>query len=154
MSLPSLINMYMKCGCIEEASNIFHMMNVEDTVSWTTMINGYAEHGYNREAIDLFEKMSTVGLKPDYVTFIGVLNACSHVGSVDLGFHYFNSMRQKHQVNPGREHYGCMVDLLCRAGRLDEAESMILSMPFRPDEVVWSTLLRVCRIHGDAECGS
>ncbi|KAK1281002.1 putative pentatricopeptide repeat-containing protein [Acorus gramineus] len=150
----ALINMYSKCGCIEEASNIFHMMNVEDTVSWTTMINGYAEHGYNKEAIDLFEKMLTVGLKPDHVTFIGVLNACSHVGLVDLGFHYFNSMRPKYQVNRGREHYGCMVDLLCRAGRLDEAESMILSMPFRADEVVWSTLLRACRIHGDAECGS
>ncbi|XP_077244317.1 tetratricopeptide repeat (TPR)-like superfamily protein [Tasmannia lanceolata] len=149
----ALINMYSKCGSIEEASQIFDTMQNEDTVSWTAMLNGYAEHGYSKEAIDLFEKMPKVGLRADYVTFIGVLSACSHAGLVDLGFHYFNSMTSDYQINPGREHYGCMVDLLCRSGRLSDAESMIKSMPFKPDDVVWSTLLRSSRVHGNTECG-
>lgn len=149
----ALINMYSKCGSIEEALLIFDTAGNEDSVSWTAMINGYAEHGYSREAINLFEKMSRVGVRPDYVTLIGVLSACSHAGHADLGFHYFNSMSKDYQINPGKEHYGCMIDLLCRAGRLSDAERMIESMPFEQDDVVWSTLLRACRVHGDIECG-
>ncbi|XP_059636766.1 putative pentatricopeptide repeat-containing protein At3g47840 [Cornus florida] len=149
----ALINMYSKCGSIEEASRIFNVAGNDDIVSWTAMINGYAEHGCSREAIDLFEKIHRVGLRPDPVTFIGVLGACSHAGLVDLGFHYFNSMRTKYKINPSKEHYGCMIDLLCRAGRLSDAEHMIRSMPFERDDVVWSTLLRACRLRGDVECG-
>ncbi|XP_042513109.1 putative pentatricopeptide repeat-containing protein At3g47840 [Macadamia integrifolia] len=149
----ALINMYSKCGSIDDASWIFYSAANEDTVSWTAMINGYAEHGHSREALNLFEKMSRVGVRPDYVTFIGVLSACSHAGLVDRGFHYFNSMSVDYQINPGKEHYGCMIDLLCRSGRLHEAECMIKSMPFEQDDVVWSTLLRACRTHGDLECG-
>ncbi|XP_010272292.1 PREDICTED: putative pentatricopeptide repeat-containing protein At3g47840 isoform X2 [Nelumbo nucifera] len=149
----ALINMYSKCGSIGEASRIFDAAGGEDVVSWTAMINGYAEHGYSKEAIDLFEKMSKVGLKPDYVTFIGVLGACSHAGLVNLGFQYFNSMSKEYNINPGKEHYGCMIDLLCRAGRLSDAERMIDNMPFRQDDVVWSTLLRASMVHGDVECG-
>ncbi|OVA08753.1 Pentatricopeptide repeat [Macleaya cordata] len=147
----ALINMYSKCGGIAEASRIFDAAEGEDVVSWTAMINGYAEHGYSKEAINLFEKMSQV-LKPDDVTFIGVLSACGHAGLVDLGFHYFNSMTREYLIHPGKEHYGCMIDLLCRAGRLRDAEQMIHSMPFKQDDVVWSTLLRACRVHGDVEC--
>ncbi|KAF2302327.1 hypothetical protein GH714_034114 [Hevea brasiliensis] len=153
MVRSSLINMYSKCGSLKEASKIFDEAENDDIVSWTAMINGYAEHGCSQEAIDLFEKIPQIGLRPDPVTFIGVLTACSHAGLVDLGFHYFNSMSNEYQICPSKEHYGCMIDLLCRAGRLSEAESMIKSMPFKKDDVVWSTLLRACRVHGDVDCG-
>ncbi|XWS42087.1 hypothetical protein CRYUN_Cryun17cG0138700 [Craigia yunnanensis] len=149
----ALINMYSKCGGIKEAERVFNETKNYDIVSWTAMINGYAEHGYSHETIDLFERLSKVGLKPDSVTFIGLLIACSHAGLADLGFHYFNLMSNEYQISPSKEHYGCMIDLLCRAGRLTEAEHMIKSMPFHRDDIVWSTLLRACRVHGDVECG-
>lgn len=153
MIRSALINMYSKCGSIGDALEIFKVAENDDIVSWTAMINGYAEHGYCQEAINLFEKIPVVGLRPDSVTFIGVLSACSHVGIVDLGFQYFDSMTNEYKINPTKEHYGCMIDLLCRAGRLREAEKMIRSMQYEQDDVVWSTLLRASRVHGDVECG-
>ncbi|KAL7104644.1 hypothetical protein ACP275_08G258700 [Erythranthe tilingii] len=149
----SLINMYAKCGSIKEAEKIFSASENDDIVSWTAMINGYAEHGDSQEAINLFEKIVHVGLRPDSITFIGVLSACSHVGLLDLGFHYFESMTKDYKINPCKEHYGCMIDLLCRAGKLSEAENMIRTMPFERDDVVWSTLLRASREQGNVECG-
>lgn len=153
MIRSALINMYSKCGSIGEASRIFYTGENDDIISWTAMINGYAEHGYSHEAISLFENLSKIGLVPDSVAFIGVLSACSHVGRVDLGHHYFNLMRDVYKIHPSKEHYGCMIDLLCRAGRLCEAEKMIKSMPFEQDDVVWSTLLRASRQHGNVEFG-
>lgn len=153
MIQSALINLYSKCGSIKDASKIFDVAENEDIVSWTAMINGYAEHGCSQKAIDLFVKIHTCGLKPDSVTFIGVLTACSHAGLVDLGFRYFNLMINEYRINPSKEHYGCMIDLLCRAGRLNDAECMIKSMPFQWDDVVWSTLLRACRVHGDVDRG-
>ncbi|XP_057525588.1 putative pentatricopeptide repeat-containing protein At3g47840 [Amaranthus tricolor] len=149
----ALITMYSKCGSISDASQIYSGARKDDVVSWTSMVNGFAEHGDSLKALELFDKMLQDGLKPDGVTFVGVLSACSHVGLVDLGYHYFNSMTQKFQISPYREHYGCMIDLLCRAGRLTEAEAMINFMPYEVDEVIWTTLLRACRIHGDVERG-
>ncbi|XP_073155866.1 putative pentatricopeptide repeat-containing protein At3g47840 [Henckelia pumila] len=148
----SLINMYSKCGSIGEAAKNFNLAENDDIVSWTAMINGYAEHGCSQEAIDLFEKVSIAGLRPDTITFIGVLSACNHAGHLDLGFHYFDLMTNEYKINPSKEHYGCMIDLLCRAGRLREAENMIKNMPFEQDGVVWSTLLRASKEHGDVEC--
>ncbi|GAA0152964.1 hypothetical protein LIER_11316 [Lithospermum erythrorhizon] len=153
MVRSGLINMYSKCGSIGDASKIFCESENDDIISWTAMINGFAEHGYSQEAIDLFEKIPEAGLRPDSVTFIGVLSACSHVGLVDLGYHYFNSLSKEYTLNPSKQHYGCMIDLLCRAGRLNEAENMITTMPFERDDVVWSSLLRACRVHGDVERG-
>ncbi|KMT01506.1 hypothetical protein BVRB_9g215110 [Beta vulgaris subsp. vulgaris] len=147
----ALITMYSKCGCVKDASQIYSSVRDDDIVSWTSMVNGFAEHGDSLEAIDLFEKMLQTGLKPDAVTYIGVLSACSHAGLVDLGYHYFNSMSSKFQISPVKEHYGCMIDLLCRAGRLIEAENMVDNMPCDVDDVIWSSLLRACRIHGDVE---
>ncbi|KAG4921508.1 hypothetical protein GLYMA_18G151600v4 [Glycine max] len=149
----AIISMYSKCGSVQEASKIFNGMKINDIISWTAMINGYAEHGYSQEAINLFEKISSVGLKPDYVMFIGVLTACNHAGMVDLGFYYFMLMTNVYRISPSKEHYGCLIDLLCRAGRLSEAEHIIRSMPFHTDDVVWSTLLRACRVHGDVDRG-
>ncbi|KAK3224172.1 hypothetical protein Dsin_011197 [Dipteronia sinensis] len=153
MIRSALINMYAKCGSVKEASQIFSERENDDIVTWTAMINGYAEHGSSQEAIDLFEKLPRFGLRPDSVTFIGVLTACCHVGLADLGFHYFNLMSKEFRINPSKEHYGCMIDLLCRAGRLNDAENMIKSMPHQRDDVVWSTLLRACRVQGDADRG-
>ncbi|WOH02416.1 hypothetical protein DCAR_0521805 [Daucus carota subsp. sativus] len=154
MIRSGLINMYTKCGSLGDASKIFLEAYDNDIVSLTAMINGYAEHGYSEEAFVLFDKIPKVGLRPDSVTFIGVLIACSHAGLVDRGFYYFNLMSEKYKIKPSKEHYGCMIDLLCRAGRLAEAENMITTMPFQQDDVVWSTLLRACRVHGDVECAS
>ncbi|XP_031492988.1 putative pentatricopeptide repeat-containing protein At3g47840 [Nymphaea colorata] len=153
MITSALINMYSKCGSMQDASQVFCKNKVKDIISWTAMIVGYAEHGYSKDAIDLFEQMPLVGLKPDSVTFIGVLMACSHAGLLDQGFSYFYFMKKTHHIEPQREHYGCMIDLLCRAARLDEAESMIKNMPFKPDDVVLSILLRACMVQGNIECG-
>ncbi|XP_042023964.1 putative pentatricopeptide repeat-containing protein At3g47840 [Salvia splendens] len=147
----ALISMYSKCGSLQDAEMTFSLSQNDDIVSWTAMINGYAEHGRSREAIDLFEKLRHFGFRPDPVTLIGVLSACSHVGLLDLGFHYFDSLTKEYNIAPSKEHYGCMIDLLCRAGRLQEAENMIRSMPVERDDVVWSTLLRASREHGDVE---
>ncbi|KAK6924393.1 Pentatricopeptide repeat [Dillenia turbinata] len=149
----SLINMYSKCGSMKKAAHVFNSAGDDNIVTWTTMINGYAEHGLSQEAINLFEMNPKVGLRPDSVTYIGVLGACSCAGLVDLGFHYFNSMSRDYQISPSKEHYGCMIDLLCRVGRLHDAEVMINTMPFDRDDVVWSSLLRGCSARGDVECG-
>ncbi|CAA0839264.1 Putative pentatricopeptide repeat-containing protein [Striga hermonthica] len=153
MILSSLINMYSKCGCILEAAKVFSLTLNDDIVSWTAMINGYAEHGLSREAIELFERIPDAGLRPDSVTFIGVLSACSHAGLLGLGSRYFDSMTEKYRIYPSKEHYGCMIDLLCRAGRLEEAERMMRDMPFEKDVVVWSSMLRASRECGDVERG-
>ncbi|CAN1131605.1 Putative pentatricopeptide repeat-containing protein At3g47840 [Linum perenne] len=153
MIRSSLINMYCKCGSIPEASKVFSEAKIDCLVSWTSMINGYAEHGLSKQAINLFEKFRKLGQRPDSVIFIGVLTACSHVGLVELGFHYFNLMNDEYKILPSKEHYGCMIDLLGRAGRLSDAEDMIESMPFQKDDVVWSTLLRACMVHGDVDRG-
>ncbi|XP_065869856.1 putative pentatricopeptide repeat-containing protein At3g47840 isoform X2 [Euphorbia lathyris] len=167
----SVMTMYSKCGLVTSASLLFQELNSRDVVSWSTIIAGYSqegrgeeafeylsrmakeENGCSQEAIDLFEKIPLMGLRPDPVAFIGVLTACCHAGLVDIGFHYFDLMTKEYQIFPSKEHYGCMIDLLCRAGRLNDAESMIKSMPFQRDDVVWSSLLRACREHGDVECG-
>ncbi|MBA0715689.1 hypothetical protein Golax_014575 [Gossypium laxum] len=153
MIQSALVNMYSKCGCIKDAEKVYNEAENYNIVTWTAMINGYADHGYIHETINLFKMLSKVGLKPDSVTFIGLLTACSHAGLADLGFHYFNLMSSEYQIRPSKEHYGCMIDLLCRAGRLTEAEEMIKSMPCHRDDVVWSTLLRACRVQGNVDCG-
>eukprot|EP01018_Ginkgo_biloba_P020119 Gb_16017 [translate_table: standard] len=149
----ALVDMYAKCGRIEIARQMFDKMPERNVVSWTTMITGYGMHGHGEEAIAVFSQMQQTGLKPDYITFIGVLSACSHAGLVDEGWQYFNCMVQDYCINPGVEHYACMVDLLGRAGRLDEAEDFIEKMPVEPGAGVWGALLGACRIHCDIELG-
>jgi pentatricopeptide repeat protein len=117
------------------------------------MITGYGMHGHGEEALALFHKMQKIGIKPDHVTFTCVLNACSHAGLVDEGRQYFNSMSQAFCVTPRVEHYACMVDLLGRAGCLDEAQTFIERMPLEPNAGVWGALLGACRIHGNIELG-
>eukprot|EP01018_Ginkgo_biloba_P004847 Gb_17065 [translate_table: standard] len=149
----SLVDMYAKCGSIEDARNKFKKMPKRDVVSWNAMIAGYAQHGQGMEALQAFEKMQEAGMKPNHITFISVLSSCSHVGLVDEGLHFFDSMSQDHGIVPSVEHYACIVDILGRAGHLDEAKSTIDKMPFEPNAVLLRTLLGACRVHGNMELG-
>ncbi|XP_057838624.2 pentatricopeptide repeat-containing protein At4g02750 [Cryptomeria japonica] len=151
----ALVDMYAKCGSVRVARNMFDKMIKRDVISWNTMIAGYAMHGFGKEALELFDKMQCCGPCPDHVTFVGILSACCHAGLVDEGRKYFNNMSQYYHVMPAMEHYASMVDLLGRAGHLDEAKILISKMQMKPDYIVWSSLLAACRIHNDiklAEC--
>ncbi|OVA16724.1 Pentatricopeptide repeat [Macleaya cordata] len=149
----ALIDMYAKCGNVNDSFRIFTKMPRRDLISWTSMMNGYGSHGYGREAIGLFDKMVDSGIKPDQIVFMGVLSACSHAGLVDEGLKHFNSMVVDYSVKPNQEIYGCVVDLLGRAGRVKEAYELIEKMPFQPDETVWGALLGACKAHGISYLG-
>lgn len=147
----TLIDMYIKCGCLKDAHDVFEDMKVRTIVSWSAMIQGLAIHGQAEEALELFSKMIQTGLKPNRVTFIGLLHACSHMGLIDEGRRFFTSMTTDYGLIPSIEHYGCMVDLLSRAGLLQEAYEFIKDMPMKPNAVVWGTLLGGCKVHKNIE---
>eukprot|EP01018_Ginkgo_biloba_P002732 Gb_33135 [translate_table: standard] len=149
----ALVDMYAKCGRIDKARHAFDKMPERDVVSWNTMIAGYAMHGCGKEAIKLFEQMQHSCMDPNRVTLVCVLTACCHAGLVEEGLQYFDCMSTYYHIAPAMEHYGCMVDLLSRAGHLDEAESFINNMPIKPDATVWRCLLGACRIHNNIELG-
>ncbi|XP_020524850.1 pentatricopeptide repeat-containing protein At1g08070, chloroplastic-like [Amborella trichopoda] len=149
----SLIDMYSKCGSVDLAHHIFENMKAKDLVSWNAMISGLAHHGLVKEALNAFSSMQEQGIKPDNITFIGVLTACSHGGLVKMGWQKFKEMREKHKISPKIEHYGCMVDLLGRAGFLVEAMELIDKMPMEPNGAVWGALLGACRVHNNLELG-
>ncbi|XP_059642026.1 pentatricopeptide repeat-containing protein At1g74600, chloroplastic [Cornus florida] len=149
----SLVMMYSKCGSIDECHKAFEQIWKPDLISWTSMIASCAQHGKGVEALRIYELMKESGIKPDSVTFVGVLSACSHSGLVEEGYFHLNSMVKDHGIEPGYRHYACMVDLLGRSGRLKEAERFINSMPIKPDPLVWGTLLAACKVHGDIELG-
>lgn len=131
----------------------FDIITERDVVAWTAMIVGHAQHGEGDKALELFEQMQSEGIKPNHITFVGVLSACSHVGLINEGWQYFEFMNRDHSIVPTVDHYACMVDILGRAGRQDEAENLINQMPFKPNALVWRTLLGTCRIHGKMELG-
>ncbi|KAH8510156.1 hypothetical protein H0E87_007905 [Populus deltoides] len=147
----ALLDMYCKCGSLEDANAVFVRMVEKDVISWSTMIAGLAQNGYSKEALKLFESMKVLGIKPNYVTIVGVLFACSHAGLVEEGLYYFHSMKELFGIDPGREHYGCMIDLLGRAGRLSEAVDLINEMECEPDAVTWRALLNACRVHRNVD---
>ncbi|KAI4357942.1 hypothetical protein L6164_001856 [Bauhinia variegata] len=149
----ALVTLYGKCGSIEESHRLFNEMSIRDEVSWTALVSGYAQFGKANETIRLFESMLTHGFKPDRVTFIGVLSACSRAGLVEKGQQIFDSMIKEHRIVPMVDHYTCMIDLLSRAGRLEEAQNFIKEMPFCPDTIGWATLLSACRFNGNMEIG-
>ncbi|XP_077228940.1 pentatricopeptide repeat-containing protein At5g16860-like [Tasmannia lanceolata] len=148
-----LIDMYSKSGDIDAARNVFDKMSQRNAVSWTSLMTGYGMHGHGDDALRRFNEMQEAGLVPDGVTFLVVLYACSHSGMVDHGLNYFTSMSRDFGVAAGVEHYACMVDILGRAGRLDEARELIEGMPMEPSAVVWVALLSACRIHANVELG-
>ncbi|KAG8382994.1 hypothetical protein BUALT_Bualt05G0137700 [Buddleja alternifolia] len=149
----TLITLYAKCGNIEESQFLFDEIKLRDEVSWTALVSGYAQFGKADETISLFEKMLSRGMKPDEVTFISVLSACSRVGNVEKGREYFALMVDKYGIWPILDHYTCMIDLFSRAGQLDEAKNFILQMPCHPDTIGWATLLSSCRTRGNMEIG-
>ncbi|XP_022730063.1 pentatricopeptide repeat-containing protein At2g34400-like [Durio zibethinus] len=143
----ALVDMYAKCGSLDDAKRVFENMPVKNEVSWNAMISALAFHGRSQEALLLFERMSTEGMDacPNDVTFVGVLSACVHAGLVDVGWRYFDLMSLSYGLTPKIEHYSCMVDLLARAGQLYEAWDLIEKMPEKPDEIVLGALLGACQ---------
>lgn len=148
----ALVDMYAKCGSLDDARKIFNSAIWRDVVCWNSMITTYAQHGEAEEALKMFDGMINEGIQPNYVTFVGVLSACGHVGLVEDGFRHFNSM-SRFGIKPGTEHYACIVSLLGKAGKLSEAKDFIEKMPVQPAAIVWRTLLSACRITNDAELG-
>ncbi|KAK6942890.1 Pentatricopeptide repeat [Dillenia turbinata] len=148
----ALLSMYCKCGDLKDALYIFENIEGGDVVSWNSMIAGYALHGLAEQAIDLFKAMKRQKVKPDGITFLGVLSCCRHSGLVREGRMYFESMLEE-GVKPELDHYSCIVDLLGRAGLLEEAEDFIHNMPINPNAVIWGSLLSSCRLHGNVWTG-
>ncbi|RDX60759.1 Pentatricopeptide repeat-containing protein, partial [Mucuna pruriens] len=146
----SLIDMYAKSGDIRKALQMFENMKHKTVITWTTMIAGLALHGLGKEALHIFSCMEKARVKPNEVTFIAILSACSHVGLVELGHDYFTSMRFKYGIEPMIEHYGCMIDLLGRAGYLQEAKELIRLMPSEANAAIWGSLLAASNRYGDA----
>ncbi|XP_020575540.1 uncharacterized protein LOC110021396 [Phalaenopsis equestris] len=154
----ALIDMYAKCGSIDGAVGVFREMRERDVSSWNSIIGGLALNGHARNAVTFFEEMrSAAAARPDEVTFVSVLVACSHGGMVEEGRAYFSLMRDRYAMEPNAKHYGCMVDMLGRAGRLEEAFGLVEEMKriwgLKPNAVVWRSLLGACRTHGNLELG-
>ncbi|GAB2260136.1 hypothetical protein Droror1_Dr00010991 [Drosera rotundifolia] len=148
----ALITMYSKAGTVAHAKSVFKLVNRhKDTVSWTSMILALAQHGLGEEAIELFEKMLDFGIKPDHVSYVGVLCACIHAGLVEKGRSYYAMMQNVHKIEPTPSHYACMVDLFGRAGLLQEAQDFIETMPIEPDVIAWGSLLASCKVHKNAD---
>ncbi|XP_058101423.1 pentatricopeptide repeat-containing protein At1g33350-like [Magnolia sinica] len=147
----ALLDMYGKCGSLNEARRVFNEMPERSLTLWNSMINCLALHGQSETAITIFKAMEHVGVKPDEVTFVGLLNACTHGGLVDEGCSYFKSMSHDYRIEPQIEHYGCVIDLLGRVGRFEEAMEVIRGMKIETDEVVWGSLLNGSKIHGNME---
>ncbi|KAL2529255.1 Pentatricopeptide repeat-containing protein [Forsythia ovata] len=129
----SIIDMYCKCGRLGMAKRAFDRMKEKNVKSWSAMIAGYGMHGRALEALEVFYTMNQAGVKPNYITFVSVLAACSHAGLMDEGWHWFRAMQHRFHVEPGVEHYGCMVDLLGRAGYLTKAYDLVKEMKVMPD---------------------
>ncbi|CAN6456660.1 unnamed protein product [Victoria cruziana] len=149
----ALVDMYSKCGRLQDAYSVFKVMPEKNVVSWNSMIMCFAQHGFSKHALHLFEEMEKVGIVPTSITFIGVLFACGHAGLVEKGRQYFELMVSKHRISPTVEHYTCMVDLLGRAGLLNEAEIFLKNSPFIFEALIWRSLLSACRIHKDTDVG-
>lgn len=145
----ALIDMYAKSGNSEMAYDIFKESIYKDVFTWTTMIAGFAVHGSGKQAMEVFFEMLSAGIEPNEVTFVAVLSACSHAGFINEGRKWFASMSRDYNIEPHLEHYGCMVDLLGRAGLLSEAEILIGKMGMEPDGVMWRSLLGACLVHGN-----
>lgn len=151
--MNSLIDAYGKCGRMDLASKVFCEMEERNVSSWTSVIVGYAGQGYVDDALRCFSSMREAGVKPNHVTFVGVLTACVHGGMVQEGKYYFNMMKNGYGIEPMLPHFGCMVDLLGRAGMVDEAKSMVDTMPMKANAVIWGCLMGACEKYGNVKLG-
>lgn len=149
----ALIDMYSRCGRIKVAKEVFDRVPCNNICVWNTMINGLAMHGLAIDAVAVFSKMDLENVLPDGITFVALLTACSHCGLVEQGRSYFDLMTSRYSIQPQIEHYGAMVDLLGRAGLIQEAYDIIRAMPIEPDVVIWRTILSACRIYRKPELG-
>ncbi|XP_042503669.1 pentatricopeptide repeat-containing protein At3g57430, chloroplastic [Macadamia integrifolia] len=154
----ALVDMYAKCGCLSLSRRVFDGMPKRNAITWNVLIMAYGMHGLGQEALKLFQQMVSKGVlgevKPNEVTFIAILAACSHSGMVKEGLDLFHSMKDNHDIEPTPDHYACVVDLLGRAGQLEEAYQLIATMPFGLDQaIVWSSFLGACRIHQNVKLG-
>ncbi|KAI4337892.1 hypothetical protein L6164_016258 [Bauhinia variegata] len=149
----SLIDFYCKCGFVEIGRKVFDRTIKTDEVSWNTMLMGYATNGYGIEALSLFSEMRHAGVRPSGITFTGVLSACDHSGLVEEGRNWFHAMKHNYNIDPGIEHYSCLVDLFARACCFEEAVNLIEEMPFEADGSMWSSVLRGCIAHGNRTLG-
>lgn len=149
----TLINMYMKCGSVENAMEVFYGMEEKGVSSWNALILGLAMNGQVERSLEMFEEMKKCRVVPNEITFVAVLGACRHMGLVEEGRRYFDSMVKEYNIEPNIKHYGCLVDLLGRTGLLKEAEELIDTMPMAPDVATWGALLGACKKHGDKEMG-
>ncbi|XAR51731.1 hypothetical protein NMG60_11006447 [Bertholletia excelsa] len=147
----SLVDMYAKCGDICFATLVFDRMFERNVWTWTAMILGLAQHGLGSKALKIFNKMEEYGIKPNHVTFLGVLCACNHAGRVEDGILLFQNMQHLHGIQPMIGHYGAMVDCFGRAGLLRKAYTFITNMPIKPDAVIWRILFNACDMHGISE---
>ncbi|GJV54459.1 pentatricopeptide repeat-containing protein [Tanacetum coccineum] len=153
--VSSLIDMYSKCGNLELGELVFKLASDKhNTILWNTVISALAQHGHGERVIELFLDMVKSQVKLDRITFVIVLNACSHSGLVQEGLHVINKLMHEHKVVPDQEHYACLIDLLGRAGHFDEVVNQLREMPIKPDARVWKSLLGICRIHGNLELGT
>ncbi|XP_059655622.1 pentatricopeptide repeat-containing protein At5g48910-like [Cornus florida] len=149
----ALVSMYSKCGCLEGAIEAFSETERKSVDTWNAMIGGLAANGQSLEAIELFSKMECSKIRPNAISFSCILNACSHGGLVEDGLGYFSKMKIDYGIEPDIAHYGCVVDLLGRAGLFDKVGKIIKQMPMKPDAVMWKALLSACRIHRNFEMG-
>lgn len=149
--VTGIIDMYCKCGSIENAIEVFKASPTRGLSCWNSIIIGLAMNGHEREAIEFFSKLESSNLKPDSVSFICVLTACKHLGAIDKARDYFALMMSKYEIEPSIKHYTCMVEVLGQAALLEEAEELIKGMPIKPDAIIWGSLLSSCRKHGNVE---
>ncbi|KAM7523419.1 hypothetical protein LguiA_013321 [Lonicera macranthoides] len=147
----AIVDMYSKGGEMNDALKFVRSMPERDIASWNAIICGFAQSDEVINALKLYEELILFNpiIVPNDITFVGVLSACSHVGLVKEGNNYFNDMILNHKITPKKEHYTCMVDLLARAGQLEEAEAVMLALPIKPDDVMWTALLGACKLHGN-----
>ncbi|KAL8227296.1 hypothetical protein R6Q57_017128 [Mikania cordata] len=149
----ALIDMYAKSGNIKKAIEVFESMKDRCVITWTTIIAGLALHGFGKEALDMFSRMENTRVKPNDVTLIAVLSACSHNGLVEEAHWCFNNLFPKYGIEPRIEHYGCMIDLLGRAGCLLDALQLLNRMPFEPNAAIWGSVLAASRLYANVELG-
>ncbi|KAL5976175.1 hypothetical protein ACLOJK_020505 [Asimina triloba] len=149
----ALIDMYAKCGCIDVALDMFHAVYERDVVLWNAIIGGLAMHGHGRDALEFFSQMKSPGVAPNEITFVSVLCACTHAGLVEEGLNIFELMKTDYGIKPLSEHYGCLADLLGRAGRVQEAEKVLNDMPMEPQASQLGALMAACRTYNNVEVG-
>lgn len=149
----ALLNMYNKCGSIDKASKAFVEMSKRTLISWTSMITAFAQHGHSQQALELFEDMRFVGVRPNKITFVGVLSACSQAGKVDQALAYYEMMKNDYRINPVMDHHACLIDMFVRLGQIEEAFDFIKKTDLEPNEFIWSILIAGCKSQGKLELG-